>query len=59
MYGTEDRHISVQASKALFSELNAENFKKYSKVMELIWSMKHEVVFATQMEAHATASCIQ
>ena len=61
MYGTED-HISVRASIALFSELNAESFKKYcisSKVMEHIWSMKHEAVFATQMEAHATASCIQ
>ena len=62
MYGTEDCHISVRASIALFSELNAESFKKYctsSKVMEHIWSMKHEAVFATQMEAHATASCIQ
>ena len=60
MYGTEDHHISVRASIALFSELNAESFKKYytsSKVMEHTWSMKHEAVFAIQMEAHAIASC--
>ena len=29
MYGTEDRHTSVRASLVLFSELNAESFKKY------------------------------
>ena len=62
MYGTEDRHSSIRASIALFSELNVECFKKYctaSKVMEHIRCMKHQAIFATQMEAHATASCIQ
>ena len=62
IYGTEDRHSSVRASIALFSEINVECFKKYCttpKVMEHIRCMKHEAVFATQMEAHATASCIQ
>ena len=62
MYGTEDHHASVQASIALFSELNADRFKKYctsSKFMEHIRCMKHEAVFATQMEAHVAASCIQ
>ena len=29
MYGTEDRHASVRASIALFSELNADCFNKY------------------------------
>lgn len=61
MYGTEDCHTSVQASIALFSELNVDCFKKYctsSVVMEHIRCMKHEAVFATQMEAHAAASCI-
>ena len=55
MYGTEDRHASVRASIALFSELNADCFKKYctsSEVMEHIRYMKHKAVFATQMEAH-------
>ena len=62
MYGTEDHHSSVRASIALFSELNVECFKKHctaSKVMEHIRCMKHQAIFATQMEAHATASCIQ
>ena len=62
MYGTEDRHASVRASIALFSELNADCFKKYctsSEIMEHIRCMKHEAVFATQMEAHVAASCIQ
>ena len=61
-YGTEDHHSSVRASIALFSEINVECFKKYcttSRVMEHIRCMKQEAVFATQMEAHATASCIQ
>ena len=52
MYGTEDRHTSVRASLVLFSELNAESFKKYctsSSFEEHIRCMKNERVFATQI----------
>ena len=62
MYGTEDHHALVRASIALFSELNVDSFKKYctsSEVMDHIRCMKHEAVFATQMEAHTAASCTQ
>ena len=41
---------------------NVDCFKKYctsSEVMDHIRCMKHEAVFATQMEAHAAASCTQ
>lgn len=62
VYGTEDHPVSVQASVVLFSELNAEHFKKYwtsSSVKDHTQCMKQERVFATQMETHATASCVQ
>ena len=47
---------------ALFSELSVDFFKKYStssKDMDHIRYVKHEAVFATQMEAHTVASCTQ
>lgn len=59
---TEDHHASVRGTLVLFSELNAECFNKYctfSSFKEHIQRMRHETVFATQMEAHVAASCIQ
>ena len=60
--GTEDHHISVRATLVLFSELNAQCFEKYctsGSFKEHLQCMKHETVFATQMEAHVAASCFQ
>ena len=62
IYGTEDNHCVVRSTLVHFSELNAKYFEQYctsGTVQDHIKRMKHERVWATQMEVYAAASCFQ
>lgn len=62
IYDVEDFHSSVRATLVKFAELNASCFAKYCTstcISTHIQCMKRETVFATQMEAHVAASCLQ
>jgi len=62
VYATEDFHTSVRAKLVQFAELNASHFSKYctsSSINTHIQSMRRETIYATQMEAHVAASCLQ
>ena len=62
IYDTEDFHDSVRGTIVQFAELNADSFTKYctsGNMQTHIQNMKRERVYATQMEAHVAASCLQ
>ncbi len=62
VHDTEDFHSSVRATLVQFAELNAGSFAKYctsTSIETHIQYMKRERIFATQMEAHVAASCLQ
>ena len=62
IHGTEDFHTSVRAKLVHFAELNATLFEKYctsTSIKTHIRCMRRDTIYATQMEAHVAASCVQ
>ncbi len=62
IHKTEDHHASVRATLVLFTELNTKCFEQYcttDSVKDHIQHMRHERVWATQLEAYVAASCLR